>query len=106
MASRAGLPAMIAKRRWHVYLVLCRNGSIYTGIALDVDARYAKHVSGRGARYTRANPPAAMLARFACRDRNEAARLEYAIKQLAPGEKRRIAQASAAELRALLINRG
>ena len=47
---------------WHLYLILCRDGSIYTGITVDVAARYAAHVDGRGARYTRSHPPARLLA--------------------------------------------
>ena len=38
---------------WYVYLIECRDGSLYTGIATDVDRRYAEHVAGKGARYTR-----------------------------------------------------
>ena len=39
---------------WFLYLIECDDGSVYTGIATDVQARYAKHVTGKGARYTRA----------------------------------------------------
>jgi putative endonuclease len=31
---------------WYVYLIECRDGSLYTGIATDVDRRYAEHVAG------------------------------------------------------------
>ena len=49
---------------WFVYLVECQDGSIYTGIAVDVDKRYAEHAAGKGARYTRSHPPRRLLARF------------------------------------------
>lgn len=45
-------------------MILCRSGAIYTGIALSVPVRYAEHCAGTGARYTRANPPRRLLARF------------------------------------------
>ena len=45
-------------------------------------SRYAQHVAGTGARYTRANPPRRLLARFACPNQSEAGRLEAAIKRL------------------------
>lgn len=73
---------------WFVYLLECRNGSLYTGIATDVAARYAAHAAGKGARYTRANPPLRLLASFPCADRGAATRLEAKIKRLPPARKR------------------
>ncbi|MFB9069248.1 GIY-YIG nuclease family protein [Pseudofulvimonas gallinarii] len=69
-------------RTWYVYLLECRGGSIYTGIAVDVEARFRAHCEGRGARYTRAYPPIRILARFAHPDRSAASRAEAAIKRL------------------------
>ena len=37
---------------WCLYLIECRNGSYYAGITNNLDARYAAHAAGRGARYT------------------------------------------------------
>jgi putative endonuclease len=76
---------------WFLYLIECADGSIYTGIATDVAARYAKHVNGTGARYTRARKPVALLASFEVADRSSALRAEYRVKQLAPEEKRALA---------------
>ena len=73
---------------WFVYLLECRGGSVYTGIATDVAARYAAHAAGRGARYTRANPPLRLVAAFACSDRGSATRAEAALKRLDPARKR------------------
>jgi len=73
---------------WFVYLIECRGESIYTGIATDVERRYAMHVAGKGARYTRSHPPVRLLARFEFADRSAASRAEYAIKQLSPARKR------------------
>ena len=76
---------------WFLYLIECADGSLYTGIATDVDARYAKHVSGKGARYTRARKPIALLASFELADRSSALRAEYRVKQLSPADKRALA---------------
>ena len=76
---------------WFVYLVECQDGSIYTGIAVDVDKRYAEHAAGKGARYTRSHPPARLLARFEHPDRSSALKAEYAIKQLSAAAKRALA---------------
>ena len=78
---------------WFVYLIECRDGSIYTGIAVDVAARYAAHASGKGARYTRAHPPARLLGCIGFPDRSSASKAEYQIKQLKPADKRRYAEA-------------
>ena len=73
---------------WFVYLIECKDGSIYTGIAIDVDARYAAHVRGKGARYTRSHPPRRLLAAIEYPDRSAAAKSEYQIKRLTARDKR------------------
>jgi putative endonuclease len=81
---------------WFLYLIECADGSIYTGIAIDVAARFKTHASGKGARYTRSHPPARLLATVAYPDRSSAAKAEYRIKQLKAAEKRiYVAQLSA-----------
>ncbi|WP_177419243.1 GIY-YIG nuclease family protein [endosymbiont of Lamellibrachia barhami] len=46
---------------WHVYILKCCDGSLYTGIAKDVAARVKKHNSGQGAKYTRSRLPVDLL---------------------------------------------
>ena len=99
--SRAGRER--AAKRWYVYLILCRSGTIYTGIALDVAARYAQHLAGAGARYTRANPPRRLLTKFACPNQSVAGRLEAAIKKLAAINKRKLVGKTSAEVRKALL---
>jgi len=70
-------------RPWFLYLIECRNGAWYAGISPDVEARYRAHAAGRGARYTRANPPMRLLGSRAFPDRASAARAECAIRKLA-----------------------
>ena len=76
---------------WFLYLIECEDGSVYTGIAKDVAARFAQHCNGTGARYTRARKPVAVLASFALADRGSALRAEYRVKQLSPRQKRALA---------------
>ena len=73
---------------WYLYLLECADGSLYTGITVDVGARYAAHAAGKGARYTRSHPPVRLLATFEYADRSSASKAEYAMKQLSPQEKR------------------
>lgn len=88
-------PAPAAPRPWRVYLIECVDGSIYTGIAVDVAARYAAHACGKGARYTRSHPPARLLGSVEYPDRSSALKAEYRIKQLTAAEKRSLAAALA-----------
>jgi putative endonuclease len=73
---------------WFVYVIECRDGSLYTGTTVDVARRYAQHVAGKGAKYTRSRPPVRLLASMAFDDRSSALKAEYALKQLAVAEKR------------------
>ncbi len=65
-----------------VYIVRCANGALYTGYAVDVTARVAKHNAGKGARYTRMNRPVRLLASWQVPGRVEALKLERRIKAL------------------------
>jgi putative endonuclease len=67
---------------WFVYLVRCRDGSLYTGISTDVQARVAVHNDGRGARYTRSRRPVTLVYVEPRRFRSTALRREAAIKAL------------------------
>jgi len=73
---------------WFVYMIECVDGSIYTGIAVDVAARFAAHARGKGARYTRSHPPARLLAAFEVQNRSAALIAEYRIRQLSAAQKR------------------
>jgi putative endonuclease len=76
---------------WHLYLIECADGSVYTGITTDVAARFEQHANGTGARYTRARKPLAVLASFPLPDRSSASRAEYWVKRLTPVQKRELA---------------
>jgi putative endonuclease len=67
---------------WFVYLVECRDGSYYTGVARDVERRIAEHNAGRGARYTRGRGPVVVVAASRAMEKRAAYRLEHAVKQL------------------------
>lgn len=104
LSSRALAARLRAAKRWYVYLILCRNGAVYTGIARDVAVRYAQHVAGTGARYTRANPPRRLLVKFACVNQSEAGRMEAAIKKLTATNKRILVGKTGAAARKFLFD--
>lgn len=67
---------------WYVYILRCGDGSLYTGIARDVEARLALHASGRGARYTRGRGPLTVVYVEAAASHGEALRREAAVRRL------------------------
>ena len=71
-----------SKTAWWVYLLGCEDGRTYAGIALDVAERFDVHASGKGAKFTRANPPISILGTQSYATRSEALKAEYALKQL------------------------
>lgn len=72
---------------WWVYILRCADGTLYTGMAADVDRRAAAHNSGRGAKYTRSRLPVRVVYREKCVSRGEALRREAVIKRLPRREK-------------------
>lgn len=67
---------------WFLYLLECNNGAYYAGITNDLEARFAAHVSGKGARYTRANAPIKIIASKPYLDRSSASIAEAQLKSL------------------------
>jgi putative endonuclease len=72
---------------WWLYLLMCRDGKTYAGIATDVAARFAAHSSGKGAKFTRSNPPVRVLGAQAFAGKSEALKPEVALKKLDRTEK-------------------
>jgi putative endonuclease len=67
---------------WWLYLLVCRDGRTYAGIATDVATRFAAHSSGKGAKFTRSNPPVRVLGARAFASKSEALKAEAALKKL------------------------
>lgn len=72
---------------WSVYILRCADGTLYTGIAPDVEKRLQKHNEGKGAKYTRGRGPVELVYREELANRAEASKREYQIKQLSRPEK-------------------
>ena len=67
---------------WYLYIVECKNGSLYTGITTDVVARVATHNAGKGAKYTRAFGPVRLVYEEALETATLAKKREAAVKKL------------------------
>ena len=67
---------------WYVYVIECSDGSLYTGVARDVDKRISEHNSGKGGKYTRGRYPVRLLASSEPLDKVSAYQLESRVKKL------------------------
>ena len=67
---------------WFLYLLECNNGAYYAGITNNLESRFAAHVTGKGARYTRANPPIKIIASKSYQDRSTGSVAEAHLKSL------------------------
>ena len=72
---------------WFVYMLRCRDGSLYTGYTDDVDRRAAVHNAGKGSKYTRSRLPVTLVYAEACAEKTEAQKREWAIKHLTKVQK-------------------
>ena len=72
---------------WCVYVLHCRNGSLYTGITNDLAQRLKQHEQGKGSKYVRSWRPFELVKTISCKDAAEARRLEYDLKRLTRKEK-------------------
>lgn len=78
--------------RYIVYVLLCRDGTFYTGYAKDLNVRLSMHGQGRGARYTRSHKPKKLVYAEEFGTMKEAMRREREIKKLGHEEKKRLCQ--------------
>ncbi|CAA0126318.1 Uncharacterised protein [Halioglobus japonicus] len=80
---------------WHVYILKCADGSLYTGVARDLQRRLRQHNGALvgGSRYTRGRRPVELLWSDTEPDRSAAQRREASIKKLTREEKLRLLQA-------------
>ena len=80
----------VMKETWYVYIVQCADGSLYTGVAKDVEMRVSQHNAGKGAKYTRARLPVRLVHHEPAADQGSALRREYEIKGMTRERKWRL----------------
>ncbi|WP_210125303.1 MULTISPECIES: GIY-YIG nuclease family protein [unclassified Staphylococcus] len=71
----------------YVYIVKCKDDSLYTGYTTDVEARIATHNAGKGAKYTKIRRPVVLVYQEMFDSKSEAMRREYEIKTFTRQEK-------------------
>ncbi|MDR3389359.1 MAG: GIY-YIG nuclease family protein [Rudaea sp.] len=81
----------MSDRVWFVYLLLCRNGHIYTGVTPDLERRITAHRNGKGAKFTLGNPPERVLAIKPFTGKIAAMRMEVQVKRMRRARKLELA---------------
>lgn len=72
---------------WHLYLLRCADGKLYTGITTDVQRRLEQHANNNGARRLRGRAPLSLEFSREIGDRGLAQRIEYRVKRLRRAQK-------------------
>lgn len=80
------------EKQWCVYILECRDGTLYTGITDDLQRRLKAHESGKGAKYTRGRGPLTLRYQESCEDHSAALRREWQIKHLKRCDKIKLIQ--------------
>ena len=75
---------------WYLYMVRCRGGNLYTGIATDVERRFAKHQAGKGAKYLRGKGRLKLVFKKRIGTHNLALKIERRVKRLPKDKKERL----------------
>ena len=83
---------------WTVYILLCSDNSLYTGITTDAERRVNEHNhdNKKGAKYTKNRRPVTKVYQETCLTRSEASRREHQIKKLTRNKKQQLIQSGAA----------
>lgn len=74
-------------KNWQVYIILCSDKTLYTGITTDVERRFAQHRDGTGAKYFRGRTPQKLVYLEPGHDRSSASQREAVIKKMPRAEK-------------------
>ena len=72
----------MTNKPWMLYILRCGDGTLYTGITTDVQARFQAHCSGKGAKYTRGRGPLSLVYQEKCESHSLALKRELEIKAL------------------------
>jgi putative endonuclease len=72
---------------YYLYIILCKNNKLYTGIAKDPEERFLLHKSGKGAKYTQRNNPIKIVYTEKLKNISEARKRECEVKKLTKKQK-------------------
>ncbi len=81
-------------QKWYLYIVRCRNGSLYTGIATDVERRFAEHQANKGSKYLRGRGPLKLVFKKQIGKKELALKIERLVKKLPKLKKEKLIKAN------------
>lgn len=85
---------------WFVYVIICSDGTYYSGITTDVNRRMNEHnSSAKGARYTRSRRPTRLVFQEKTKDRSSASKREFVIKQMTRSQKEQLVKTTSPKIR-------
>ena len=83
---------------WYVYILICKDGSYYTGCTNNIEQRIKDHLRGKGGRYTRSHKPQKLVYKEKVGDKLEALKREAQIKKWTKVKKKALIQANISSL--------
>jgi len=85
------------KMNWQVYIILCSDNSLYTGITTDMERRFRQHAEGKGAKYFRGRQPVKVVLLESGHTRSSAGTREAQVKSLSHAAKMQLIEEAARE---------
>jgi putative endonuclease len=80
--------------KWYLYILRCKDNTLYTGITTDVARRLEVHRSGKGAKYTRGRCPLELVYQETCETHSDALKRELEIKAMTRKQKEEMISAA------------
>lgn len=80
------------EKQWILYILECKDGTLYTGITDDLSRRLSAHREGKGAKYTRGRAPLTLRYTERCESHSHALRREIQMKRLPRGQKLKLCE--------------
>ena len=90
---------------WYVYIILCTDGTLYTGITTDINKRWSKHCSQKGAKYFRGREPKDFVYIETGHDRSTASKRESIIKKMTRAVKLQLIKSDSNQIKNVVIHR-
>lgn len=90
---------------WQVYIILCSDSSLYSGITTDIERRFRQHAEGRGAKYFRGRQPLQVVYLENHHSRSSASKREHQIKAMNLVEKRFMVSQQSTILQRIALSR-
>lgn len=90
---------------WYLYILRCKDNTLYTGITTNVEKRLQQHRSGKGAKYTRGRAPLELVYQEVCKNHTEALKREAFVKKLTRKDKEALIFKNTMEKNEILLDK-